>query len=175
MKLRFALVVVVAAGCVTAPAASTPAPVATAPTAPAKAPPPVVIEPPPPPPAVEEPPVAPPVEPGPPTPAPRATPAPSFKGEEGLASYYADMLTGNKTASGERYQPDKATCAHRTLPFGTVLVVTAVATGRSATCRVNDRGPNTGNRIVDVSKSVAKKLGMLGPGVLRVRVHVKAP
>lgn len=90
--------------------------------------------------------------------------------EEGMASYYADMLSGNKTASGERYHPDRRTCAHRTQPFGTVLEVTATGSGRTSTCRVNDRGPFAKGRVLDVSKKVARELGMITPGVLRVRM-----
>lgn len=90
--------------------------------------------------------------------------------EEGVASYYADMLSGNKTANGERYRPDKRTCAHRTHAFGTILEVKALSTGRTSTCRVNDRGPFAKARVLDVSKKVAKELGMIGPGILKVRV-----
>jgi rare lipoprotein A len=94
--------------------------------------------------------------------------------EEGLASYYADMLAGNRTASGERYRPADRTCAHRTHAFGTLLVVTAVESGKSATCRVNDRGPFVSGRVVDVSKKLAEELGMLKAGVIKVRVEVAA-
>ncbi|HEY1100152.1 MAG TPA: septal ring lytic transglycosylase RlpA family protein, partial [Myxococcota bacterium] len=75
---------------------------------------------------------------------------------------------------GERYRKKLATCAHRTHPFGTILVVTAVDSGKTATCRVNDRGPWKQTRVLDVSRAVAKTLGMLGPGVLTVRVEVQA-
>ena len=91
--------------------------------------------------------------------------------EQGVASYYADSLAGHKTANGERYRPELATCAHRTHRFGTRLVVTAVGSGRTAECRVNDRGPWVKGRVLDVSKSVAKELGMIGPGVLEVRIE----
>jgi rare lipoprotein A len=89
--------------------------------------------------------------------------------EEGMASFYADSLAGNKTASGERYRIDRRTCAHRTLPFGTVLEITAPSTGQSTTCRVNDRGPFAKQRVLDVSKKCARELGMVDAGVLRVR------
>lgn len=89
-----------------------------------------------------------------------------------MASYYANRFEGRRTASGERYRRKLATCAHREHPFGTILVVTAVKTGKSTTCRVNDRGPYKKSRVLDVSKSVAKALDMLGPGVLEVRVDV---
>src|SRR5688572_5771700 len=75
---------------------------------------------------------------------------------EGPASFYADMLAGNKTASGERYSPEARTCAHRKLPFGTKLRITAVGTGKTSSCRVNDRGPFVPGRVLDVSKRVAK-------------------
>jgi rare lipoprotein A len=81
--------------------------------------------------------------------------------ETGEISFYADMLAGRKTASGEVYDPKQATCAHRTLPFGTVLRVT-VGRGkakRTATCRVNDRGPFAKGRVLDVSSSLARTLG----------------
>ena len=91
---------------------------------------------------------------------------------EGSASYYADMLAGRPTASGEPYSPGDHTCAHRTLPFGTMLEVTAIDTGAVSHCRINDRGPFAKERVIDVSKSVATELGMLGPGHLRVRAVV---
>ena len=90
--------------------------------------------------------------------------------EEGVASFYADMLSGNKTANGERYRPDKRTCAHRSHPFGTILEIKALSSGRTSTCRVNDRGPFAKSRVLDVSKKVARELGMIDAGVLRVRV-----
>lgn len=89
--------------------------------------------------------------------------------EEGMASFYADSLAGNRTANGERYRIDRRTCAHRTLPFGTVLEVYAPSTGRSTTCRVNDRGPFAKQRVLDVSKKCARELDMIDAGVLRVK------
>lgn len=94
------------------------------------------------------------------------------RAQEGVASFYADSLAGRRTANGDRYDPNDATCAHRTLPFGTVIKVEELDTGRSAVCVVNDRGPFVEGRIVDVSKRVAKEIGFQQKGVTRVRVHV---
>jgi rare lipoprotein A len=87
----------------------------------------------------------------------------------GIASFYT---TGTKTASGERFDTNKLTAAHRTLPFGTRLRVTNVATGKSVTVRVNDRGPFIPGRIVDVSYSAATTLGMVGGGIAKVKLEV---
>lgn len=92
-------------------------------------------------------------------------------GEVGLASYYASSLEGRRTASGEVYRGGEATCAHRRHRFGTRLQVTALSTGRSVVCKVNDRGPFVKGRVVDLSRSLAVKLGMLEQGVLKVRVE----
>lgn len=91
--------------------------------------------------------------------------------ERGIASYYADVLHGRRTANGERYDRNAATCAHRTHRFGTKLVVTAVKTGRRVVCRVNDRGPFVKGRVVDLSRSLAKKLGIVEQGLAEVTVE----
>ncbi len=87
----------------------------------------------------------------------------------GFASFYKE---GTKTASGEKFDAYALTAAHRTLPFGTRLRVTNVATGRSVTVRVNDRGPFIAGRVVDVSYSAAETLGMVGGGVAKVKLDV---
>jgi peptidoglycan lytic transglycosylase len=87
----------------------------------------------------------------------------------GLASYYSE---GQKTASGERFDPSELTAAHPSLPFGTRLHVTNVKTGRSVVVRVNDRGPFVHGRLVDVSYSAAQALGMVNAGVAQVKVDV---
>jgi rare lipoprotein A len=92
--------------------------------------------------------------------------------EEGDATMYADMLAGGLTASGEAYRVDKSTCAHREYDFDTVLELTNTATGTKARCRVNDRGPNVDEHLIDVSKKVARALGMKGSSVVDVRVRV---
>jgi len=96
--------------------------------------------------------------------------AESSNGSYGLASYYS--TSSEPTASGEKFDSRELTAAHRTLPFGTRLRVTNVATGRSVTVRVNDRGPFVPGRVVDVSHSAAESLGMVGAGVAKVKVDV---
>ena len=88
---------------------------------------------------------------------------------QGIASFYTE---GTETASGEKFDTHDLTAAHPTLPFGTRLRVTNVATGRSVTVRVNDRGPYVPGRIVDVSYSAAQSLGMVGRGVANVKLDV---
>jgi rare lipoprotein A len=88
---------------------------------------------------------------------------------QGLASFYSE---GGRTASGEKFDANELTAAHPTLPFGTRLRVTNVATGRSVTVRINDRGPYVPGRVVDVSYSAADALGMVGKGVAKVKLDV---
>ena len=90
--------------------------------------------------------------------------------EEGQASWYGPGLYGHKTASGEVLRPGALTAAHRTLPFNTCLRVTNLENGRVVQVRVNDRGPYSSGRILDVSEAAARVLGMVGPGVARVRL-----
>jgi len=94
---------------------------------------------------------------------------------EGMASYYASRMHGHLTASGEPYNMHALTCAHKTLPFGTRLLVTNLRNGMQVTVKVNDRGPFVRGRIVDLSSAAAKEIGMLSMGVARVRVEVVAP
>ena len=94
----------------------------------------------------------------------------SGKAETGLASYYASNLHGRSTASGEKYDENKLTAAHRTLPFGTRVRVTNQVNGKSVVVRVNDRGPFRRGRIIDVSKRAAEALGFVKQGVVRVSV-----
>ena len=90
-------------------------------------------------------------------------------GSYGLASFYGHQ---SRTASGEKFNPGELTAAHRTLPFGTRVRVTDVTTGRSVTVRVNDRGPFVPGRDVDVSYAAAERLGMVGPGIAKVKLDV---
>lgn len=87
----------------------------------------------------------------------------------GVASFYTE---GARTASGEKFDPQALTAAHPTLPFGTRLRVTDVATGRSVIVRVNDRGPHVPGRIVDVSYSAAEMLGIVRRGTANVTIQV---
>ena len=87
----------------------------------------------------------------------------------GVASFYTE---GTTTANGEKFDTNELTAAHRTLPFGTRLRVTNVATGRSVTVRVNDRGPFVPGRVVDVSHSAAETLGMVRGGIAKVKLDV---
>jgi len=88
---------------------------------------------------------------------------------QGLASFYSE---GTQTASGEKFNANELTAAHPTLPFGTKLRVTNVTNGQSVTVRVNDRGPYVPGRVVDVSYSAARTLGMVDGGVAKVKLDV---
>ena len=91
---------------------------------------------------------------------------------QGTASYYGRELAGNRTASGERFNPHGLTAAHRTLPLGTKLRVTNVANGRSVIVRVNDRGPFVGKRLIDVSLGAAQEIQMIRSGTAQVRLEI---
>lgn len=91
---------------------------------------------------------------------------------QGEASYYGRELAGNRTASGERFNPADFTCAHRTLPLGSRLRVTNKANGKSVIVRVNDRGPFAHHRIIDVSLAAAKQIAMVGPGEADVTLEL---
>ena len=99
-----------------------------------------------------------------------ANPAATADGSVWMASFYKYEA---KTASGEQFNPNELTAAHRTLPFGTRLRVTNLATGHSVTVRVNDRGPFIPGRVVDVSHSAAKELGMIDRGITKVKLEVE--
>lgn len=106
--------------------------------------------------------------------APRAPRAASVTGSRGLgssgiASYY---WQGQRTATGERFNPSGLTAAHRTLPFGTRVRVTNLANGRAVTVRINDRGPFIAGRVIDLSRGAAQAVGMTGAGLARVNVAV---
>lgn len=92
--------------------------------------------------------------------------------EVGSASYYAGHFEGNRTASGAVFRHAQLTAAHRTLPFGTKLLVTNLKNNRSVVVTVNDRGPVTKSRILDLSFAGASQLRMVGSGVVPVRSEV---
>lgn len=92
--------------------------------------------------------------------------------ETGSASYYANKFHGRKTASGEPYDKNAYTAAHRTLEFGTIICVENTGNGNRVALRVNDRGPFVKGRIVDVSHPGAKHLAMIDSGTAKVRVTV---
>jgi peptidoglycan lytic transglycosylase len=100
--------------------------------------------------------------------------APAAPIGEGVASYYGGALRGNRTASGERFDPDAFTAAHRTLAFGTCLRVENADNGRSVRVRINDRGPFVQGRIVDVSEAAARALDFIQRGVARVKLFLCA-
>ena len=92
--------------------------------------------------------------------------------EVGQASWYGIEERGRPTASGEPMDPDALTAAHRTLPFGTLVEVTNLATGAAVEVRINDRGPFVGSRVIDLSHEAARRLGIVREGVARVRLTV---
>lgn len=101
-----------------------------------------------------------------------AAPPPPSEGtsQEGKASKYASSFEGEPTASGEPYDPQAMTAAHRTLPMGTRVRVTNKADGRSVTVRINDRGPFVEGRIIDLSSAAFSRIGAQGAGILDVRI-----
>lgn len=92
--------------------------------------------------------------------------------ETGMGTYYADKYHGRPTASGELYDKFKFTAAHKTLPFGTMVKVTRLDNGRSVVVKVNDRGPFTPGRVIDVSRAAAEQLDMIRTGETRVSVEI---
>ncbi len=93
--------------------------------------------------------------------------------ETGVASWYGKKFHGRKTASGERYNQNKMTAAHKTLPFGTRVRVKNLENGKTASVVINDRGPFTKGRVIDVSRAAARKLDMVNSGTARVRISVE--
>ena len=91
--------------------------------------------------------------------------------QTGIASYYGARHQGKRTASGERFDKNSLTAAHRQLPFGTRVKVTNLNNDKSCVVRINDRGPHTRGRLIDVSHEAAEQLGMLRSGTAKVRVQ----
>lgn len=92
--------------------------------------------------------------------------------QTGKASFYADKFEGAPTASGEKYRHNKLTGAHKTLPFGTRVRVTNLLNNESVEVVINDRGPYVENRIIDLSKAAAEKLGFINQGLADIRLEV---
>jgi len=92
--------------------------------------------------------------------------------QTGIASWYGPEFHGKSTSSKEIYDMNDLTAAHNTLPLGTYVVVTNLTNSRSVTVRINDRGPFTKGRVIDVSYAAAKALDMIGPGTAPVRIEV---
>lgn len=93
-------------------------------------------------------------------------------GSVGVASWYGPGFHGRLTANGERYDMYAKTAAHKTLKFGTKVKVTNQNNGKSVVVRINDRGPFVGGRVIDLSKSAADAIDMVGPGTAPVTVEV---
>jgi rare lipoprotein A len=92
--------------------------------------------------------------------------------ETGMASWYGNPYHGRRTSSGEIYNMEEFTAAHLQLPFNTVVRVTNLETEQSVDVRINDRGPFSKDRVIDLSRAAARQIGMLGPGTARVRLVV---
>ena len=101
-----------------------------------------------------------------------AVPPPVMGAEVGIASWYGHPYHGRAAASGEIYDMEKFTAAHRTLPFGTLVRVVNLDNDKLVDVRINDRGPFVGDRIIDLSHAAAQAIGLIGPGVARVRLEV---
>jgi rare lipoprotein A len=95
-----------------------------------------------------------------------------FSALAGLATWYGRVLDGHRTASGERFDMMAMTCAHKSLPFGTMVRVVDLDTHKSVVVRVNDRGVLPDNRVIDLSYAAAEQLGTLKRGVANVRLEV---
>ncbi|MEX2355751.1 MAG: septal ring lytic transglycosylase RlpA family protein, partial [Thermaerobacterales bacterium] len=92
--------------------------------------------------------------------------------QRGTASWYGSKFHGRTTANGESFNRHGMTAAHRTLPFGTVVRVTLMATGRYVDLRINDRGPWTGGRVIDLSETAAREIGLHGKGIGEVTIAI---
>jgi rare lipoprotein A len=105
---------------------------------------------------------------------PTASPTPIERqhAETGQASWYGKAHHGGLTASGEHFDMHALTAAHRTLPFGTIVRVTHLKSGKSVNVRINDRGPFRSGRIIDLSYEAARRLGIVSRGTARVKLTV---
>lgn len=97
----------------------------------------------------------------------------AIKNEEtGKASWYGKQFLGRKTASGERFVKDKLTAAHKTLPLGSIVKITNTTTNEEVIVRINDRGPFTKGRIIDLSPAAAKQVSVMSKGVAHIKLQV---
>jgi len=96
--------------------------------------------------------------------------APAFR-QVGVASWYGPGFHGKRTASGERFDQNDFTAAHRKLPLGSEVKVTNLENGRSIVVEINDRGPYAKGRVIDLSKAAARRLGIVEDGVGKVRIE----
>jgi len=103
---------------------------------------------------------------------PPPSPAVPVSGETGLASWYGYPYHGRASASGEIYDMEQMTAAHRTLPFGTMVRVHDLDNEKTVDVRINDRGPFIDGRIIDLSHAAARAIGMIGPGTARVSLEI---
>jgi rare lipoprotein A len=110
----------------------------------------------------------------PPAPAPAPAPEAATFTETGIASWYGEDHQGLLTANGERFDMHAMTAAHRELPFHTIVRVTNVKTGKLVKVRINDRGPVTRDRIIDLSSAAGSALGISDKGLITVRLEVFA-
>jgi len=101
-----------------------------------------------------------------------AKPEIQLSGLRGLATYYGAVLDGHRTASGERFDMFAMTAAHKTLPFGTLVRVVNIKTGRSVDVRINDRGVLPGDHVIDLSYGAAKRMNILRTGAIHVKLEI---
>ncbi|MFN4117591.1 septal ring lytic transglycosylase RlpA family protein [Acidovorax sp.] len=103
-------------------------------------------------------------------PAPPTAPSRAQADQVGLASWYGGKFHRRRTASGELFDMRALTAAHPTLPFGSFVCVRSTVNGRTVIVRINDRGPHTGKRVIDLSRAAAEELGMIGLGLKPVEL-----
>ncbi len=92
--------------------------------------------------------------------------------EEGIAAYYSDVFQGKKTASGELYDKNKLTGSHKKLAFGSKVKVTNLTNNKSVMVTINDRGPYSKKRIIDLSRAAAEEIALIKVGITQVRIEV---
>jgi rare lipoprotein A len=107
-----------------------------------------------------------------PQPGPPAQPKPGDLYETGKATWYGGSLNGGPTASGERYDQDQMTAAHKHLPMNSIVRVKNLQNGREVEVRINDRGPYGQGRVIDVSRAAARLLDMVDAGVVPVELYL---